>query len=156
MKFPSAVLLFFLFPLAAAAVPDPLEAYPAAGPGMRRHVLRLPEVAEPDAWRVEIIAGRSILADCNRLHFSASLAEEPVEGWGYPRYIVSPLRGPASTRMACPPEQARAPRFVAADLGAAALLRYNPRLPLVTYAPADVELRYRIWQAGEPAALPPE
>jgi ecotin len=28
------------------------------------------------------------------------------------------------------------------------LLRYNSRLPLVVFAPVDVEIRYRIWRAG--------
>ena len=27
------------------------------------------------------------------------------------------------------------------------LLRYNSRLPVVVYVPADVEVRYRIWRA---------
>jgi len=28
------------------------------------------------------------------------------------------------------------------------LIRYNSRLPIVVYAPSDVEVRYRIWRAS--------
>ena len=31
------------------------------------------------------------------------------------------------------------------------LLRYNSRLPVVVYVPADVEVRYRIWRADRKA-----
>lgn len=32
-------------------------------------------------------------------------------------------------------------------LGDKSLLRYNSKLPLVIYAPKDVDVSYRIWQA---------
>jgi ecotin len=30
-------------------------------------------------------------------------------------------------------------------------VRYNSRLPLVIFAPTDVEVRYRVWRAGPEA-----
>lgn len=136
-----------LSPVTHAA--DDLQAFQAAPPGLVRHVIRLPEQPEPDNLRVEIIAGRSIEADCNVRQFAADISEETVPGWGYPYYRISPLSGPLSTRMACPPGEAAQRRFVPALLGPAAMLRYNPRLPLVIYTAPDVELKYRIWRAGE-------
>jgi len=29
------------------------------------------------------------------------------------------------------------------------MIRYNSRLPVVIYSPEGVEIRYRIWEAGE-------
>ena len=29
------------------------------------------------------------------------------------------------------------------------LVRYNSRLPIVLYTPDNVEVRYRLWRAGE-------
>ncbi len=34
-------------------------------------------------------------------------------------------------------------------VGEGFLLRYNSKLPIVVYAPKDVEVRYRIWSASE-------
>lgn len=47
--------------------------------------------------------------------------------------------------MACP-TNAQTRQFVRSS--DEPLLRYNSRLPLVIFAPADVEVRYRIWRAG--------
>jgi ecotin len=33
--------------------------------------------------------------------------------------------------------------------GSELLTRYNSKLPVVVYAPKDVEIRYRLWRAGE-------
>ena len=63
----------------------------AAPPGLVRHVIRLPEQPEPDNLRVEIIAGRSIEADCNVRQFAASISEETVPGWGRRRCCATTL-----------------------------------------------------------------
>lgn len=36
------------------------------------------------------------------------------------------------------------------------LVRYNSKLPVVVYVPEGVEVRYRIWSAGEGAEPIPE
>jgi len=50
--------------------------------------------------------------------------------------------------MACP-DGSKHSAFVAADLGANALQRYNSRLPIVVYVPKGTEVKYRIWQAQD-------
>ncbi len=70
---------------------DDLQAFQAAPPGLVRHVIRLPEQPEPDNLRVEIIAGRSIEADCNVRQFAASISEETVPGWGRRRCCATTL-----------------------------------------------------------------
>ena len=53
-----------------------------------------------------------------------------------------------STMMACPDQQ-KTKKFVTASLGDDAMLRYNSKLPIVIYAPENVEVKYRIWEAQE-------
>lgn len=48
---------------------------------------------------------------------------------------------------ACP-GQKKEQRFIPV-VGEGFLLCYNSKLPIVVYAPKDVEVRYRIWSASE-------
>jgi ecotin len=130
---------------------DDLQAFPPAGPGQARRVIRLPAERDEAGLRVGIVVGRTLLVDCNRQVFPARIEERTAEGWGYTYYVVTAGGQPASTRMACP-TNARTRQFVrAAD---EPLVRYNSRLPLVIFAPTDVEVRYRIWRAGAESAAP--
>jgi ecotin len=138
---------------AQAATPrtaqDELAAFPTTMPGMVRLVILLPQEAEEEALRVGVIVGRTMLVDCNRHTFGSRLEKRTVEGWGYDYYVVTDVGAPVSTMMACPPNSETKQFVRSSD---EPLLRYNSRLPLVIFAPADMEVRYRIWQAG-PEAL---
>lgn len=123
-----------------------LQAFPVPERGQVRRVIRLPTERDENALRVGVIVGRTMWVDCNRQVFSARLEERTAKGWGYNYFVVTNVGPPASTMMACP-TNARTRQFVrSAD---EPLLRYNSRLPLVIFAPADVEVRYRIWRAGQ-------
>jgi ecotin len=52
------------------------------------------------------------------------------------------------TMMAIDPNEPKVPRFITLG-GEPFLIRYNSRLPIVVYAPVGVEVRYRIWSAGD-------
>ncbi len=56
----------------------------------------------------------------------------------------------AGTLMAIDPKAPKENRFVPLG-GEPYLIRYNSRLPIVVYAPEEVEVRYRVWSA-EPEA----
>ena len=145
----AALLLLALTVPASAA--DPLEAFPPPEKGMVRHVLRLPERGDEAALQVELIVGRTVLLDPqNRYFFGGRIQKEDIKGWGYPLYVVGALGPMAGTRMAVDPNAPKVSRFVALG-GEPYLIRYNSRLPVVVYAPADAEVRYRIW-SGEPEA----
>ncbi|NVZ67089.1 ecotin, partial [Pseudomonas gingeri] len=62
----------------------------------------------------------------------------------YSYYRLESVSGPVSTLMACPPG-AKARKDFVPVIGTGYMLRYNSKLPLVIYAPDDVEIRYRIW-----------
>ena len=127
---------------------DNLKAFPPAGEGMARYVLQLPEQADESAFRVELIAGKSVLADKeNRYFFSGKIEAQSIEGWGYTRYVVSSLGPMGGTLMAVDQGAPKVERFVALG-GEPYLIRYNSRLPVVVYVPAGVEVRYRVWSAG--------
>lgn len=148
------LLLFALFLADATptpvrgATPDDLKAFPAAEPGMVRHVLRLPKQADEDSFRVQLIVGKTVSLDpANRYHFGGKLSEETIPGWGYSRYVLKALGPMMGTRMAIDPDVPKVMRFITLA-GEPQLIRYNSKLPLVIYLPEGVEVRYRIWSAG--------
>lgn len=124
---------------------DDMAPFPAAREGETRHVIRLEPGRDEDAMRVSIIVGRTQWVDCNRVLFSTHLEERTAEGWGFNYYVVTGGGPGATTMMACP-DSTKTQQFVrSAD---EPMLRYNSRLPLVVYAPNELEVRYRIWRAG--------
>ena len=80
--------------------------------------------------------------------FSGLLESKSLSGWGYNYLVLAKLSEPASTMMACP-DNTKTQKFIAANLGDAAMQRYNSRLPIVVYAPKDVEVKYRVWKAED-------
>ena len=131
----------------AAARPavDDLKAFPAATAGQVRHVIRFPAHATEANMKVELIVGRTMSVDCNHHMFGGKLEERTAQGWGYTYYVLDNLGSAASTLMGCSPQKSARKEFVRS--GHEQLVRYNSRLPLVIYAPSDVEVRYRIWRA---------
>ncbi|WEK56917.1 MAG: serine protease inhibitor ecotin [Candidatus Brevundimonas phytovorans] len=125
---------------------DALKAFPAATAGQTRHVITLPAQADEGALKVELILGKTQTVDCNRQVFGGRLETRTAEGWGYDYYVLPALGNAASTMMGCPPGSQRQ-AFVTTQ--EQPLIRYNSRLPVVVYAPSDVEVRYRVWRAGE-------
>jgi ecotin len=143
-------VLASLLPRAAAAAQDAddLKPYPAAQEGFVRTVFRVPARENEADRKVEILVGKTMLIDCNRTWFGGNLEKRVAQGWGYPYFVLERVGPPASTMMACPPEQGKTEAFVQVR-GEGFLVRYNSRLPVVTYVPEGFEVRYRIWAAGE-------
>ena len=133
-------------PPAQTGAADALKAFPAAAAGQTRHVITLPAQTDESALKVELILGKTQTVDCNRQFFGGRLETRTAEGWGYDYYVLPALGNAASTLMGCPPGSERQ-AFVTPQ--EQPLLRYNSRLPVVVYAPSDVEVRYRVWRAGE-------
>ncbi len=133
-------------PPAQNSATDALKAFPAAAAGQTRHVITLPAQTDESALKVELILGKTQTVDCNRQVFGGRLETRTAEGWGYDYYVLPTLGNAASTMMGCPPGSERQ-AFVTTQ--EQPLIRYNSRLPVVVYAPSDVEVRYRVWRAGE-------
>lgn len=133
-------------PDAQAGAADALKAFPAATAGQTRHVIALPAQTDESVLKVELILGKTQTVDCNRQFFGGRLETRTAEGWGYDYYVLPALGNAASTLMGCPPGSERQ-AFVTTQ--EQPLIRYNSRLPIVVYAPSDVEVHYRVWRAGE-------
>ncbi|MFK2911381.1 serine protease inhibitor ecotin [Pseudomonas sp. 3HC3] len=133
-------------PATAASLKD-IAPYPEAEKGFTRQVIHLPAQADESAYKLEILAGKTLQVDCNRQRLGGSLEERTLEGWGYSYYRLDNVSGPASTLMACPDDK-KTEAFVPV-VGNGFLLRYNSKLPVVVYAPKDVEVRYRVWSASQ-------
>ena len=123
-----------------------LKAYPAPSTDQTRHVIRLPARPNEDDLKLELIVGKTQMVDCNNQRLGGAIETRTAEGWGYDYFVVSDLGQGMSTRMACPDDSTKQ-AFVRGG-GEPTLIRYNSRLPVVVYAPRDVEVRYRIWTAG--------
>ena len=143
-------------PAAAPAIPRlDLKPYPAPAADQRRWVIQLPGVlkpssdpaisANPAGWRVELIVGRELEVDCNRQLLRGRIEAETIPGWGYRIFRVSGGDVVASTRMACPPDQPARRQFVALG-GEPTVVRYSASLPIVVYAPRDLQVRWRLWK----------
>ena len=141
----AALSLLTAIPTIQAA--DNMKAFPPAEAGMVRHVLDLPKQEDEMAFKVELVAGKTVEVDpANRYFFGGSIEAKNIDGWGFTKYMVSKLGPMAGTLMAAEPGTANVKRFV--GIGREPyLIRYNSRLPVVVYAPEGVEVRYRIWSA---------
>ena len=135
-----------------AAADYGMKPYPPAEPGMQRLVFRAPAIEQEDARKVEVLAGKVLEVDCNKVALGGALRKEVAQGWGFPYYVLEVSDRAASTLMACPPDEPKTREFVAVG-GEGFLLRYNSKLPVVVYAPEGFEVRYRIWTAGEMAGV---
>jgi ecotin len=144
-------------PPPATAIPRlDLDPYPAPAPAERRWVVQLPGIpppsrdpglsSEPADWRVELLVGRHALVDCNLHRFSGRIRSAPLPGSDRTVLRVEDVTPMASTRMACPPGQPKRRVFV--PMGDQPfLVPYEVSRPIVLYAPAELELRWRLWRA---------
>ncbi len=129
--------------LAQADAKKELQAYPAAEAGFIRQVIFLPTLKNEDNAKVELIIGKTMDTDCNTRGLAATIQEKTVTGWGYNYLLVDKVSSGPTTMMACP-DNSKQKRFV--SVYGVALQRYNSKLPLVVYTPADVQVKYRIWR----------
>lgn len=152
---PAVLLAAFASTSAWAATSDastqPLEKiapYPKAEKGMKRQVIQLTPQEDESTLKVELLIGQTLEVDCNHHRLGGELASKTLEGWGYDYYVFDKVTSPVSTMMACPNGK-KEQKFVTAYLGDAGMVRYNSKLPIVVYTPANVEVKYRIWKAED-------
>ncbi|MHC8305688.1 serine protease inhibitor ecotin [Pseudomonas sp. PB3P13] len=131
---------------AQAAPLEKFAPFPKPEEGFSRQVIHLAPQTREDSLQVEILAGKTLTVDCNRQRLGGMLEEKNLEGWGYPFYRLETVIGPMSTQMACPDGKSK--KDFVPVVGDGFMLRYNSKLPIVVYAPKDVEVRYRVWSAS--------
>ncbi len=141
----------------ARAIPRlDLTPYPKPTAAQTRWVIQLSGVLPPTAdprlspnpsdWRVQLIAGREVEADCNQKAFRGRFRASKVKGPGVSVYTVSDVGPMVSTLMACPPGQATRKVFI--PMGSKPfVVPYDASRPIVVYTPKDLQLRWRLWKA---------
>ena len=142
------LLLLTMVTTTATAGGEDLKPWPAAEAGEVRWVFRVPALEREQDYQVEILVGKNLEVDCNKLMIGGNLARETIQGWGYPLYRIGRIGPGASTLMACPENEPRTIQFVAVQ-GDGFMQRYNSKLPYVVYAPEGYEVKYRVWAAGD-------
>ncbi|WP_434777625.1 serine protease inhibitor ecotin [Neisseria sp. Ec49-e6-T10] len=120
--------------------------YPKAETGYTRNVINLPTLKNEDNVKVELLIGKDLMVDCNRQMLGGTIETKTLQGWGYDYFVVSDVKGPMSTLMACPNQQKRKAFVRIGNINQ--LYRYNSKLPMVIYVPKDVQVKYRIWSAS--------
>ena len=154
MRTMSTLLMLGVFsmPLLAVEPATDIKMFPVAGEKEQQVIIRVPKQAHEENSKVEIMIGLKKEVDCNQHRISGDLQELNLEGWGYPYYRLEKVGPMISTRMACPPG-AKNKSDIVPVIGKGYLLRYNSRLPIVIYAPKELEVRYRFWNAEKESRL---
>jgi ecotin len=124
---------------------DSYHMFPQPTEGQVRYIIEVSPKPNEHDYRIELLVGKTMLADCNTRQLFGKVEKRSLKGWGYHYYVVSDINGGMHTMMVC--KEPKQERFVA--LIYKELLRYNSRLGTVVYVPEGYEVRYRIWYADK-------
>lgn len=121
-----------------APFPEPTE-------NQARYAIFLEPKDNEEDYKVEVISGKTLEVDCNRVMLGGTAKEVTLQGWGYDYFVIEQIGKPATTMMACPNQQKEL-KFITMT---STMVRYNSKLPIVIYAPSDVDVKYRVWSAPD-------
>jgi ecotin len=141
----SVLVLFLSLAWGSGDAQNNVKIYPKAEAGMVRHVLILPQEQDEYSCKVELIAGKTVMANSvNSQFFVGGIKPDVVQGFQYPFYVVDLKEDKMGSTLVGGGHPVE--KFITLG-GEPYLVHYNSRLPLVVYAPEGVEVRYRVWKA---------
>lgn len=139
----SFVIVFLGLTTIAMAQKVDLSVFPKPEKGYKQMVIEVPHSENDGNKKLEFRVGKWMDVDgCNSFKLNGTLEKKDLQGWGYDYYVFNG-GGVVATRMACPDAEGRH-LFVSAT---PEMVRYNGRMPIVIYVPADYEVKFKIYQA---------
>ena len=121
--------------------------YPKASKNQNRNVIWLDSKTNEVNYKVEIIAEIEGMKDCNDVFYAADFKEEDLKGWGYTYFLLENLSPPMSTEIGCFDQtktMANLPIMISNSF-----IEYNSKLPIIIYAPKEVNISYKIWSTDD-------
>lgn len=123
-----------------------LKAYPEAQDGFKRTVITLPPMSNEKQHMVAVYAGIYHETDCNKHFLIGGMQTNTLEGYGYEYFTVETDGMVGSTMMACPQGSPKTKSFVHLQ---PIMINYNSKVPIVVYAPENVQIRYKVFTEDE-------
>ncbi|WP_159064832.1 ecotin family protein [Thaumasiovibrio subtropicus] len=112
-------------------------------PELTMHSFILDARAEEQNALLQLVASKTMEVDCNVRHLNVNVERKSLEGWGYPYFVITEAPTMGTTLLPCDKEM----RELESARGE--LHRYNSKVPLVIYAPEDLDIDYRVWSVEE-------
>lgn len=128
-----------------SAISGTLRSFPEAKEGYKRNVINLPQRDREAQMKIEIYAGINKEVDCNSYGLTGTLEPKILEGFGYQYYEVQTEGQIMGTLKACP-GQSKTLRYISMH---PVMTGYNSNLPIIIYAPANVQIRYKIYDTRD-------
>ncbi len=123
---------------------DVLKSFPAAKEDYKRNVINLPQRNNEDKLKIEIYAGILQEVDCNGYMMLGSIDSKNLEGYGYTYYDVTTEERIMGTMKGCP-DSKKTLKYISLQ---PIIVPYNSKLPLVIYAPENVQIRYKVYTSN--------
>lgn len=121
-----------------------LKSFPEAKTDYKRNVINLPKRNNEDKLKIEIYAGINQEADCNAHMMLGSIDSKNLDGFGYTYYQVTTEERIMSTMKGCL-DQKKTMKYIHLQ---PIIVPYNSALPLVVYAPENVQIRYKVYTSN--------
>lgn len=126
-----------------------INIYPVPDENNNRNVINLSRERYPNNFKIELVAKKFGIKDCNMIAYPGTIEEKYVEGWGYSYYIITVNELAISTYMACSENFHVKKEYIDVIFNNGKnLLPYNDKLPIVVYAPKNVDIYYKIWKTN--------
>lgn len=119
--------------------------FPKAKDGFKQHTINLEPKSIEEDYKVIVQFGRVLSVDCNSHSYSGGLLERKIlAGYGYDYYEFSDENSTLiSTMMLCPDGVLKDEFVMFSD---SIETHYNSQIPLIIYAPKDVDIRVKIYK----------
>ncbi len=109
-----------------------------------KHAIFLEPRVDETLYKVEMYAVKSQEVDnCNKYFLLGDFELKTLEVHGFPYYIFKSNAQIISTKISCGDNITKMKNVPS---GKTELLKYISVLPLVVYAPRDIEIKYKIWK----------